>query len=538
MKTIAEQVLAALRQAGVDRIFGIPGGGATAELVSASSAHGIDFVLTQHETAAVIAAGIYGERTGTVGVALSAIGPGVSNLANGLAHAALDRLPVIAFADRYRPGVHEVALRQQFDHLAMMRPVTKAQITLHEDTWATAMRRAFRTALSDRPGPVFVDFPNNVAGRPGAELVLTRPAAVPHAGAEAIAVAAGRLAQARRPLVLAGLGSLALPAGDLARFAAALRAPVLTSAKAKGAIAADDPWCAGVFMGGKLEQALIERCDYLVFAGFDPVELLPRPWPLPVPALWIDSVPNVEQTAAAELELIGELGASLEALAAALGATSMGERSQWSTGEAIAHRQSVREQLAVPVAGLSPNDVVLAARDVAPRDTVVVTDVGANKLISVELWEAYGPREFLMSNGLATMGFCVPAAQAVALASRERPVLCLCGDAGFMMRVQELLTGASRRLGIVYVIFADDGHSLISVKQAKLGKSVHGLDFPSPSYPDLARAFGLACAEVDSVEDYRRELAAALARRDQSTLLVARIDASGYARQFDIIREL
>jgi acetolactate synthase-1/2/3 large subunit len=275
-----------------------------------------------------------------------------------------------------------------------------------------------------------------------------------------------------------------------------------------------------------------------VFAGFDPVELLPRPWPLPVPALWIDSVPNVEQTAAAELELIGELGASLEALAAALGATSMGERSQWSTGEAIAHRQSVREQLAVPVAGLSPNDVVLAARDVAPRDTVVVTDVGANKLISVELWEAYGPREFLMSNGLATMGFCVPAAQAVALASRERPVLCLCGDAGFMMRVQELLTGASRRLGIVYVIFADDGHSLISVKQAKLGKSVHGLDFPSPSYPDLARAFGLACAEVDSVEDYRRELAAALARRDQSTLLVARIDASGYARQFDIIREL
>ena len=140
--TIAEQLLAALKEAGVDRLFGIPGGGATAELVSASKSAGIEFVLTQHETSAIIAAGVYGQRTGTVGVALSAIGPGVANFANGLAHAMLDRLPVLAIADRYRGGVHEVALRQQFDHLAMMRPVTKAQITLHEDTWDVGLRRA------------------------------------------------------------------------------------------------------------------------------------------------------------------------------------------------------------------------------------------------------------------------------------------------------------------------------------------------------------------------------------------------------------
>ena len=102
MNTIAEQLLAALKEAGVDRMFGIPGGGATAELVSASKAAGIEFVLTQHETSAIIAAGVYGQRTGTVGVALSAIGPGVANFANGLAHAMLDRLPVLAIADRYR----------------------------------------------------------------------------------------------------------------------------------------------------------------------------------------------------------------------------------------------------------------------------------------------------------------------------------------------------------------------------------------------------------------------------------------------------
>ncbi|MFO0519179.1 MAG: thiamine pyrophosphate-binding protein [bacterium] len=544
--TIAEQMLAALKAAGVDRMFGIPGGGATAELVSASKAAGIEFVLTQHETSAIIAAGVYGQRTGTVGVAVSAIGPGVANFANGLAHAMLDRLPVLAIADRYRGGVHEVALRQQFDHLAMMRPVTKAQITLHEDTWDVGLRRAFRTALAERPGPVFIDFPNNVASRfnlPATPLRLLQPAVEARVPAAAVAEAASVVAAARRPLVLAGNTALSLPAGALARFAAALRAPVLTSAKAKGAIAADDPWSAGVFMGGKLEQALLEQCDYIVFAGFDPVELLPKPWKVPVPALWLDRVPNVEQTAAVDAELIGDLADTLSGLAATFSAGGRRVSSTWSPEDCGRFRDSVRTQLTVPVQGLSPNDVVLAARDAAPRDTVLVTDVGANKLLSVELWDAYGAHDFLMSNGLATMGFCLPAAQAVKLAEPHRPVLCLCGDAGFLMRLPELVTG--RLIGggdvkrpIVYVIFADNGHSLITVKQGKLGKSVHGLDFPSPGYADLARAFGLACAEVDNLADYRKALAEAFSRDGQSSLIAARIDSSAYAKQFDIIREL
>jgi len=546
VSTIAEQMLVALKDAGVDRMFGIPGGGATAELVSASKAIGIEFVLTQHETSAIIAAGVYGQRTGTVGVAVSAIGPGVANFANGLAHAWLDRLPVLAIADRYSGGVHEVALRQQFDHLAMMRPVTKAQITLHETTWDTGLRRAYRTALAERPGPVFIDFPNNVAGKtnlPATPLRLTQPAMQACVPQAALAEAAMVVGATRRPLILAGLAALSLPAGVLARFAQALRAPVLTSAKAKGAIAADDPWSAGVFMGGKLEQALIEQCDYLVFVGFDPVELLPKPWKVPVPALWLDQVPNVEQSAAVDAELIGELAATVSGLAEVLGQRSGGPASTWSPEDAGRFRESVRVQLTVPVNGLSPNDVVLAARQAAPRDTVLVTDVGANKLLSVELWETYGAHDFLMSNGLATMGFCLPAAQAVKLAEPHRPVLCLCGDAGFLMRLPELVTGrmigaGSIKRPIVYVIFADNEHSLITVKQAKLGKSVHGLDFPSPGYADLARAFGLECAEVDNLADYRTALASAFARTDQSTLIAARIDSSAYARQFDIIREL
>lgn len=533
MTSIAHEIVAALRRAGIGHVFGIPGGGATAELVSACSDLGVEFVLTQHETAAVIAAGVYGARRGGVGVVLAAIGPGVANLANGLASASLDRLPVIAIADRYRPGVHEVALRQQFDHLAMVRPVTKAQLTLHEDSWTTTLRRAWRLALDGRPGPVYVDFPNNYAGRPARQSLDFGPLPEPPRVAEALLAAAGeRLRASRRPLILAGMGALSLPPGALAAAAAALRAPVLTSAMGKGAIAGDDAWCAGVFMGGKLEQPLIERSDLILFVGYDPVELLPRPWQVPAYSIWLDRHSNTEQTVTPDLELTGDLAPALAALARPGGA------SQWSPEEATGFRERVARALAVPVAGLSPNEVVTIARELVPRETVVVTDVGANKLISVELWSTPGPRQFLMSNGLATMGYCVPAAQAVKLAEPGRPVLCLCGDAGFLMRVQELVTGRRHELPIVYVIFADDQHSLITVKQRKLGKSVHGLDFPRTDYAALAQAFGLGCATVSDAAGYRKALAAALDRPERGTLIEARIDASGYAGQFDIIREL
>src|ERR1051325_10272436 len=148
MSTVAEQVVSTLAEYGVDRIFGIPGGGPTADIVSCAGRLGIEFVLTQHETSAVIMAGTSGQRKGTVGVVVTAIGPGVSNAANGVAHASLDRLPVLIIADRYSGGVHEVALRQQFDHLTLMKPITKDQITLHETTFHAGLRRAVATALT------------------------------------------------------------------------------------------------------------------------------------------------------------------------------------------------------------------------------------------------------------------------------------------------------------------------------------------------------------------------------------------------------
>lgn len=537
-KTVALQVLEALAEAGVDRMFGIAGGGPTADLIALAPGVGIEFVLTQHETSAVIAAGIHGAMNGTVGVALSAIGPGVANLANGVAQAWCDRLPVLIFADRYSSGVHEVALRQQFDHLGFMRPITKAQLSLHESTFMTTLRRATRTALAPRQGPVFIDFPGNVAGKAvGPQRYGLRPA-LGEAGAacvaqQAIDRAAQRLRESRQPLILAGLGASSLPAEALATLAAAYRAPVLTSPKAKGCIAGNDPWCAGVFMGGKLEQALLDRADTIFFLGYDPVELLPKPWSMPTFTLSLDVVLNTEQTFRSDIELAGDLLDAVRRITLAANAPA----SQWNDTEVADFKRRLVQAIQVDVPGMSPNEVVLATREVAPDDTLMVTDVGANKLIVVELWDARAPNEFFMSNGLATMGYCLPAAIAAKLNATRRPVVCLCGDAGFMMRLPELLTVQRLKLPIVFVLFADDGHSLISTKQEIKGLPVHGMDFPRPDYPSLAKGFGMMGVTVSDVSQYRDALAAAL-KRETSTLIEARIDASGYARQFDVIREL
>jgi len=538
MSTVAQEIVKALRNAGVDKIFGIPGGGPTADMVSACPDAGIEFVLTQHETSAVIMAGIYAQRKGTVGVAVSAIGPGVANLANGVAQASLDRMPVVIFADRRGAATHATAQRQCFDHLAMMAPVTKTRLTLHESNFLQPLQRAVRTALAHRQGPVFIDFPGNV----GAKQVEPEPAHLPvpdlKAGQAVVSeaglqAAAAKLTAARRPVILAGLGALGLKPGTLDALANALRAPVLTSPKAKGAIAADDPFCAGVFMGGKLEEDLLNQADVILFVGYDPVEMLAKPWTLPAFTVSFDTVPNTEQIVPFHIELIGNLNDGVKRLQPACSNVKSG----WSSAEVAHYKTNVIKTLEVSVNGMTPNQVISTTREVTPHDTILVTDVGANKLLVVELWEAYAPNDFLMSNGLASMGFCLPAAQAAKLAEPQRPVVGLCGDAGFMMRLPELLTGRRHNLPIVYVVFADDGHSLISVKQVMKGLRPYGVNFPRPDYISLARGFGLDGVSVETVGQYRTALKEALAN-PRGVLIEARIDPSGYLKQFDAIREL
>jgi acetolactate synthase-1/2/3 large subunit len=160
---MSQAISKVLKGSGVNFLFGIPGGGSSADLINTSEDEGIKFILTQHETSAAIMAGICGDETGVPGACLSTLGPGALNLCNGLAQAYLDRSPVLAFTDRYSSEIVELAYRQKIDHADLFKPITKLSTGLTKTNWPEMLARGIKVAKTPRKGPVHIDFPNDLS---------------------------------------------------------------------------------------------------------------------------------------------------------------------------------------------------------------------------------------------------------------------------------------------------------------------------------------------------------------------------------------
>ena len=206
----------------------------------------------------------------------------------------------------------------------------------------------------------------------------------------------------------------------------------------------------------------LRGADLLLAIGFDAVELI-KPWSLAVPTIHIDTVPNTDQVFGAEIEIVGDIAAILHAIA---DAAPSGAR--WTHAEIAAHRARLRELYgAGRVAGrLNPSDVVDVVRAAMPADTIVSTDVGSHKLLVGQGWTTHAPRGLLMSNGLSSMGFSLPAAMTAKLLHPERPVVCFTGDGGLAMVQGELRTAATLKLAPLVVVFCDNSLNRIELKQA------------------------------------------------------------------------
>lgn len=530
-----------LKGSGVDFIFGIPGGGSTADLINGAEEEGIRFILTQHESSAAMMAGVVGDVTKVPGVCLSTLGPGALNLCNGLGNALLDRSPVLALTDRYGSELVDLAYRQKIDHNDLFKPVTKFSAGLTKANWSEMVARGLRTARMPRKGPVHLDFPNDLskAEVAGAATVIGREEFLPEAGARWIRLGAEKIGRARRPVAIVGLG-IATAQGEvfelLKGFVEKLGIPTFKTAKAKGSLPDNHPWSLGVFMGGNLEQSILDQSDLIIAIGLDPVELLPKKWGYPQPIVHIDTVPNLEENYHADIELVGEIASTLERLHQ----ECADAESRWRIEEVRAYRENTREVLQFKVDGLSAVRVIEATRELTPADAFLSVDVGANKLLVIELWDAPVPGRFFMSNGLATMGYAIPSAMALQLLHPEQKVVSLCGDGGFMMRLPELSTAVQYRLPIVMVIFSDGRLSLIDVKQIKKGYGTpRGTGFVRPDFPALGRSLGIPTWSVDTEEGLREALAVAMSAGDGLPKLIeAKIDCSPYPLQFDAVREL
>ena len=505
-------------------MFGHPGG-EVIDLIEGLRQAGLEFVLTKHETAAAFMAEATATLTGIPGVCLGTLGPGATNLVTGVAQAYLDRAPVIALSGQLPTERYEVATHQRLDLKGLFAPITKWQATLSAGNAAAVVERALRVATRARRGPVYLEVPSDVPKQETVNVALPRFATehVPAIDDDAVRAAAARLHDSERPLLLVGMDANndAVP-GPLRRLAEAWHMPVMVSPKAKGVLREDHPLFVGTIegLGTAYLYDFIDTCDLVLMVGLDPVEF-DRDWSAKARIVHIGVVPNDDRYYGSEVEIVGPIDAAIERLFAASKATPKVARD-----EINAFRDAFTSRVRGSAKGLTAQEVLAELRAALPEDALVTCDVGYNKAVSAQCWPAYRPRTFFVSNGLSSMGYGLPAALALRLADRTRPVACVLGDGGFAMAMAEIETGTRLGLGVRVIVLADEALSQIKAGQERKGYAVTGTTFGAIDYEKLGSAFGIDARTVSTVAECREAFRETPG--DRPTLIAARVDPAGY----------
>ena len=505
-------------------MFGHPGG-EVIDLIEGLRQAGLEFVLTKHETAAAFMAEATATLTGIPGVCLGTLGPGATNLVTGVAQAYLDRAPVIALSGQLPTERYEVATHQRLDLKGLFAPITKWQATLSAGNAAALVERALRVATRARRGPVYLEVPSDVPKQETVNVALPRFATehVPAIDDDAVRAAAARLHDSERPLLLVGMDANndAVP-GPLRRLAEAWHMPVMVSPKAKGVLREDHPLFVGTIegLGTAYLYDFIDTCDLVLMVGLDPVEF-DRDWSAKARIVHIGVVPNDDRYYGSEVEIVGPIDAAIERLFAASKATPKVARD-----EINAFRDAFTSRVRGSAKGLTAQEVLAELRAALPEDALVTCDVGYNKAVSAQCWPAYRPRTFFVSNGLSSMGYGLPAALALKLADRTRPVACVLGDGGFAMAMAEIETGTRLGLGVRVIVLADEALSQIKAGQERKGYAVTGTTFGAIDYEKLGSAFGIDARTVSTVAECREAFRETPG--DRPTLIAARVDPAGY----------
>ena len=298
------------------------------------------------------------------------------------------------------------------------------------------------------------------------------------------------LAGAKRPVLLVGLEA-AEPgaAAALRRLAEALGAPVLVTYKAKGVLPDAHPLHAGLFTGGTLEARCVNEADLIVTFGLDPVELIVQPWKYRAPVLDVARRPHPVRYVEPAAALHGPIAGSAAKLLRV--ATASG----WTAAEIAAHRKAALAALDWPAGeGVSPPDVVCIAQQAARaagRDPRVAVDAGAHMFSATAFWDCERPHDLLISNGLASMGYALPAGIAAALHDPARGAVAISGDGGLMMVAGELATAAAAGARLVTVVLNDGALSLIDIKQQQRQLPTEGVRWVRPDFSRVAEGFGV-----------------------------------------------
>ena len=416
--------VAALANEGVERIFGIPGE-ENLDLVESIRQSSIQLVLTRHEQAAAFMAATYGRLTGKPGVCITTLGPGALNLTTGAAYALLGAMPMIMITGQKGILSSRQARFQIVDIVAAMKPLTKVSRQIVSATMIpTLVREAFRVALEERPGPVHLELPEDIAAEKSESVPLVRPhtAELPLAGSASLDRAAQMIVDAKRPLLMLGAAaSRPRSTSDLAQFVLRTRIPYFTTQMGKGTV----PGGTELYMGtAALSERdyvheAIERADLIVTIGHDTVEKPPFIMGANGPqVIHVGYQPaNVEQVYFPHTEVIGDLGPSLKLLADRIEGRIPNAQALLPLREGILKRIAARNT----EDRFTPQRIVHDIREIMPPDGILALDNGMYKIWFARNYRTRIANTLLLDNALATMGAGLPSAMMAASARMMRP---------------------------------------------------------------------------------------------------------------------
>ena len=528
--TNADLAAQTLQAAGVRHVFGHPGG-EVIDFIDALERRGIRFVLTGHEAAASFMAGAVGRLTGAPGVCLATLGPGALNLALGVACAYLDRDPLLAFSARTATARIHRSPKQNLSLNDIFAPFVKWSVALDGAGTGRTINTALQIATTPPRGPAYLTLPADVAAspdRPNSTGPISPGSPAPDDRVFDTIVRA--LNAAKRPIGVIGLALDSRHDTEaVRRFFAEAGLPHTTLPQSKGVADEDAPNFLGTVAHGAGDEAIVEwlrQSDCLLGVGFDPVESA-HDWHFRAPLYSLANAPIGFDQYQPAAECVGSVSALLERLRPAYRGSS-----QWTEADLAGIRRRVAEGM-IPSAesgpaGLAPYHLVHRIRETMPPDTIATTDVGAHKMLMGQAWTTRQPGAFLVSNGLSAMGYAVPSALAAALTYPDRPVVCVTGDGGFGMMVQELET--ARRLGLkpLFVVLCDRSLAVIKFAQWKRNLLPRGVDFAPVDWARVADGFGAVGLTATTLPEVERALSDWLAHR-QLTVLAVPVDENLYA---------
>lgn len=534
--TGAEAILACLKAEQIPVVFGYPGG-AVLGLYDAIYKTKFPHILTGHEQGAIHAADGYARATGKVGVCIATSGPGVCNMVTGIATAHMDSIPLVIISGQVATSLIGQDAFQEADTAGITTSITKYNYLVRRvENLPQVLKEAFYIARTGRPGPVLIDIVTDVFD---ARLDFKYPETVHMLGYQGglhpryrdVERAAEALCRAHRPVIMAGGGViLSETAPELTRLAEETGIPVVTTLMGKGAVPDSLPHNLGMLgmHGSYAANRAVAGCDLLLAFGVRFDERSTAKASLFAPAARIVHF-NVEpgeinKIIPVQVAVPGNLQESLplfRKLTAPCAARCREIFASWR-GQAEEMKKEVPFSAHRCSGGISPEAVLKEAARQAPKDTIVVTDVGQHQMWAAQFFPVDQPRHFLTSGGLGTMGFGLPAALGAKVGEPDKTVLLITGDGSILMNCQEFTTLPTYGIHVKTLVLRNGQLGMVRQLQGLFrgGRYSQTKLIHKPSMTGIAQAMGIPSRSIDKPEDLAEGLGFLFGTEDSALLEV------------------